>query len=204
MEREDKITVFDKIRLWWNFDARYYHKDFIQGVKNLWKWFPVIWRDRDWDTNFIYEIIRVKLNNQADYIGGKNRHTRAKRDAELMKLCSRLIQRCQDDHYDMEYMDYHESNYNFVDITDEDDIPEKYRKGKKLDIELVSENFDDYFKKYSRQYKRVMSGEVSRFRRPIEEKDKQVIAMEIAHENQDRCRKLLFKIMERRIEGWWD
>jgi len=204
MEREDKITVFDKIRLWWNFDARYYHKDFIQGVKNLWKWFPVIWRDRDWDTNFIYEIIRVKLNNQADYIGGKNRHTRAKRDAELMKLCSRLIQRCQDDHYDMEYMDYHESNYNFVDITDEDDIPEKYRKGKKLDIELVSENFDDYFKKYPRQYKRVMSGEVSRFRRPIEEKDKQVIAMEIAHENQDRCRKLLFKIMERRIEGWWD
>ncbi len=47
-------------------------------------------------------------------------------------------------------------------------------------------------------------GEVSRFSRPIEEKDKQVIAMEIAHENQDRCRKLLFKIMERRIEGWWD
>lgn len=204
MERGDKITVFDKIRLWWDFDARYYHKDIIQGVKNLWKWFPVIWRDRDWDTNFIYEIIKVKLNNQADYIGGKNRHTRAKRDAELMKLCSRLIQRCQDDHYDMEYMDYHESNYNFVDITDEDDIPEKYRKGKKLDVELVSENFDDYFKKYPRQYKRVMSGEVSRFRRPIEEKDKQVIAMEIAHENQDRCRKLLFKIMERRIEGWWD
>lgn len=204
MEREDKITVFDKIRLWWNFDARYYHKDFIQGVKNLWKWFPVIWRDRDWDTSFIYEIIKVKLNNQADYIGGKNRHTRAKRDAELMKLCSRLIQRCQDDHYDMEYMDYHESNYNFLDITDEDDIPEKYRKGKKLDIELVSENFDDYFKKYPRQYKRVISGEVSRFSRPIEEKDKQVIAMEIAHENQDRCRKLLFKIMERRIEGWWD
>lgn len=204
MERDEKITMFDKVRLWWNFDARYYHKDFIQGVKNLWKWFPVIWRDRDWDTNFIYEIIKVKLNNQADYIGGKNRHTRAKRDAELMKLCSRLIQRCQDDHYDMEYMDYHESNYNFLDITDEDDIPEKYRKGKKLDIELVSENFDDYFKKYPRQYKRVMSGEVSRFSRPIEEKDKQVIAMEIAHENQDRCRKLLFKLMERRIEGWWD
>ena len=204
MEREDKITVFDKIRLWWDFDARYYHKDFIQGVKNLWKWFPVIWKDRDWDSHFIYEIIRVKLNNQADYIGGKNRHTRAKRDAELMRLCSRLIQRCQDDHYDMEYMDYHESNYNFIDITDDDDIPEKYRKGKKLDIELVSENFDDYFKKYPRQYKHVMSGEVSRFSRPIEEKDKQVIAMEIAHENQDRCRKLLFKIMERRIEGWWD
>jgi len=28
--------------------------------------------------------------------------------------------------------------------------------------------------------------------------------MEITHENQDRCRKLVFKILESRIEGWWD
>jgi len=204
MERDDKITVFEKIRLWWKFDGRYYHKNFIEGVKNLWKWFPVIWKDRDWDHTFIYELIKVKLNNQADYIGGHDRHTRAKRDAELMRLTSRLIQRCQDDHYDMEYMDYHESNFNWLDITDEDDIPEKYKDSKRLEVDLISENFDDYFKKYPRQYKRVMSGEVSRFNRPIEEKDKQLIAMEIAHENQDRCRKLVFKIMEKRIEGWWD
>jgi hypothetical protein len=49
-----------------------------------------------------------------------------------------------------------------------------------------------------------MSGEVNRFSYPIEEKDKKLIAMEIAHENQDRCRKLVFKIMSNRIEGWWD
>jgi len=203
MER-DKINIFEKISLWWKFDGRYYHKDFIQGVKNLWKWFPTIWRDRDWDTTFIYEVIKVKLNNQAEYIGGKNRHTRAKRDAELMKLTSRLIQRCQDDHYDMEYMDYHESNLLWLDVTEEDNIPEKFKDSKRLEIEEISENFDEYFKKYPRQYKRVMSGEVNRFNRPIEEKTKNIIAMEIAHENQDRCRKLLFKIMEQRIEGWWD
>jgi hypothetical protein len=196
MER-DKINIFEKIRLWWKFDGRYYHKDFIEGVKNLWKWFPTIWRDRDWDHGFIYEVIKVKLKHQADYIGSHDRHTRAKRDSELMLLCARLIQRCQDEHYDMEYMDYHESNYNWVDVEDKPDL-------KKLEIEQLSENFDEYFKKYPLQYKRVMSGEVSRFSRPIEEKTKDIIAMEIAHENQDRCRKLLFKIMERRIEGWWD
>ena len=69
---------------------------------------------------------------------------------------------------------------------------------------LISENFDDYFKKYPRQYKRVMSGEINRYGRPIEEKDKKEIAMEIAHENQDRCRKLIFKIMESEISRWWD
>ena len=197
MEKDEKITIYDKVRLWWKFEAKYYHKDFIEGIKNLWKWFPVIWRDRDWDTNFIYEIIKVKLENQADYIGGKDRHDRAKRDAELMRLTSRLIQRCQDDHYDMEYMDYHNSNYNWIDVDGKSDL-------KQLDIEMVSENFDDYFKKYPRQYKRVMSGELNRFDRNIEEKEKQIIAMEIAHENQGRCRKLVFSIMEKRIDGWWD
>ena len=196
MER-DKINIFEKISLWWKFDGRYYHKNFIEGVKNLWKWFPVIWKDRDWDTNFIYELIRVKLNNQADYIGFHNRHTSAKRDAELMRLTSRLIKLCQDDYYDMEYMDYHESKFNWLDVEDKPDL-------KRLEIEEINENFDEYFKKYPRQYKRVMSGEVSRFSRPIEDKDKKLIAMEIAHENQDRCRKLVFKIMSNNINKWWD
>jgi hypothetical protein len=58
---------------------------------------------------------------------------------------------------------------------------------------------------YPRQYKRVLSGEVNRFKRDIEDtSDKKLIAMEIAHENHERCRKLIFKIMEREIEGWWD
>jgi hypothetical protein len=33
---------------------------------------------------------------------------------------------------------------------------------------------------------------------------KQRVAMNIAHINQDRARKLLFNILESQIEGWWD
>jgi hypothetical protein len=33
---------------------------------------------------------------------------------------------------------------------------------------------------------------------------KRVIAQNIAHLNHDRARKLLFKIMEENIEGWWN
>jgi hypothetical protein len=36
------------------------------------------------------------------------------------------------------------------------------------------------------------------------EDDKQLIAMNIGYINHDRVRKLLFKIMEENIEGWWD
>jgi hypothetical protein len=73
-----------------------------------------------------------------------------------------------------------------------------------MEDELISENFDEYFKKYPIQYKKVLSGEINRYNRPIEEKDKKLIAMEIAHENQERCHKLLFNIISNHIERWWD
>jgi hypothetical protein len=194
---KEKPNSFKKIGLWWKFSGRYYHSDFIQGVKNLWKWFPTIWRDRDWDHGFIYEIIKVKLKNQSDYIGSRNTFISSKRNSELMKLTTRLIQRCQDDFYELELMDYQEIKLKFV-PTDETE------KWFRMEDTIVSERFDEYFKKYPLQYKRVLSGEINRFDRDGEEKEKNLIGMEIAHENQERCRKLLFKIMERHIDGWWD
>jgi hypothetical protein len=115
----------------------------------------------------------------------------------MMALTTRLIQRCQDDYYDLEYMDFHEWRLNWLDVDGRPDL-------KEMDIEDVSDNFDEYFKKYPIQYKKVLSGEINRSGREIGHGNRQLYAMEIAQENQDRCRKLLFKIMERNIEGWWD
>ena len=198
MENE-KLNIFDKISLWWRFEARYYHKDFVQGVKNLVKWFPTVWKDRDYDQAYIYTILSKKLEFQSKYIGDRDFHTRAKRDAEIMKTCVRLISKVKNEDYGMEYLEYHETKHKFV------ETDELYKGEKTFEwvCDELSENFDEYFKKYPRQYKRVLSGEVNRFKRDGE-KDKKLIAMEIAHENQERCRKLLFKIMEENIERWWD
>jgi hypothetical protein len=130
--------------LWWRFEGKYYHKDFIVGIKNLWKWAPVIWNDRDWDDYYIYEIIRNKIKFQADYIEKKDRHLSAKRDSEIMRLVARLIKLQQDEFYGMEYMDYHKTNFDFI-PTDE---TEKYFT---IDDTLISENFQEYFNKYPLQ-----------------------------------------------------
>ena len=113
MKRE-KINIFYKIYLWWKFEGKYYHKDFIRGVKNLWRWFPTIWKDRDWDDHFIFELIRVKVQNQAKYIGDRDFHVSAKRDAEIMRTVAKLIKLQQDDFYGMEYMDYHDTKIDFM------------------------------------------------------------------------------------------
>jgi hypothetical protein len=185
-----------KIYYWWNNEARYYHRDFIQGVRNLIRWFPIIYNDQDWDDHFIWEIWKFKLYNQAKYIGGKDRHVDAKRDAEIILLCTRLMDRIQDEYYQAEYQDYQETKFRFEDSEHCHDCNELF-------IDEISEHFDDYFKKYPLIYKRVINGE-GIFRREGREDNKQIIAMNIAHINNDRVKKLLFTLLERNILKWWD
>lgn len=193
--------MFERIGLWWRYDGRYMHKEFARGIKNLWRWFPIIWKDRDWDHTYIYKIIETKLQFQAKGIGGRDRHTTANRDAEKMRTVAKLIERCREGFYEMEYMDYHESEIKFI-PTDET------KKWYTMEDNILSENFEAYFKKYPRQYKRVISGEaewVKNYIDPItEDHHPRKIAMCIANENHIRCRKLIFKIMESEIERWWD
>jgi len=160
-------------------------KQFFRRIYNLYRWFHIIWKDQDWDHSFIYEILKFKLKNQAEYIDGKDRYVGAKRDAEIMMTCVRLIDKVQSEWYGCEYQDYHESKLKFI---DSESHPGSYE----MEIEYISENLDDYFKKYPRIYKQVKG------------KDKHEIAFRIAKANEERAHKLLFKILEQNIRRWWD
>jgi hypothetical protein len=192
-----KHNIFTKIRLWWKFHARYYHKDFVRGIQKLWYWFPIIWKDRDWDDHYIFEVLKHKLKAQAKYIGDRDFHTRAQLDAKRMRLCVKLIQLIQDEPYAMEYMDYHKDRVWFTPCED--------REGSSLyNSEEVWENYDEFFKKYPLVYKRVLKGEGPFTLDGRDESEmKRIIAMNIAHINQDRVHRLLFKILEENIRGWW-
>jgi hypothetical protein len=195
-ENIPKPNLFRKIYLWWRFDGRYYHNDLIRGIKKLWYWFPVIWKDRDWDDHFIFEVLKHKLKAQAKYFGKNDRHTRVQLDSKRMRLCVKLIEKVQDESYQMEYMDYGKDRLWFTDCEDKPDYSV-------WNSEEVWEKYDDFFKKHPLIYKRVLKGE-GPFSLEGREDDKKIIAMNIAHINQQRAHKLLFKIMEQNILGWWD
>jgi hypothetical protein len=103
LKNRPRPNIFRRIYLWWVHDGKYYHKYFKEGVKNLWYWFPVIWKDRHWDDHYIFEVLKHKLKAQAKYISNNDHHTRAQLDAKRMRLCVKLIQLVQDETYAMEY-----------------------------------------------------------------------------------------------------
>jgi hypothetical protein len=162
-------------------------RQFIKNIKNLIRWFPIIWKDRDWDDHFIFEILKFKLKNQAEYIGKKGNHLSAERDAEIMMLCVRLIEKVQSEYYGTEYFNYQNSKLKFI---DSESHPGMYE----MEIEEISENYDEYFKKYPRIYNKHKDNSG----------DKGKIAFYMSRENEERAHKLLFKILEQNIRRWWD
>lgn len=192
-----QTTWWNQIALWWRFEARYYHREFVQGVRNLWNWLSVIWKDRDHDPAYVYRILQFKLEQQARGLGSRDRHTSAKRETEKMLLCARLCWLQQDDAYETEYLEYIDSEYEF---TPTDETGKWYS----MESTIIRNNLDDYFKRYPRQYKRIINGDLDWYGDPIDVTDKERIAMCIAHENQQRSKQLLFKILEQRLDHWWD
>jgi hypothetical protein len=183
-----KTYVLRHIRRWWRYTwIRNTYRDVKYGVKNIWNWLPVIWKDRDYDQHYIYSVLVHKLEKQAIFIHHNGNHVDAKRDAEKMMLCARLARMQQDEMYVDEYRDTFELKCEFV-PTDET------KQWFTMETEIVSENFIDYFAKYQRQYRLLDKMGL----------DKDEIARQIGYKNQKRSRKLLFKILEENIERWWD
>jgi len=186
------MKYFRKIKLWWIHEGKYLHRNIQKGIHNLYRWFPIIWKDRDWDDHYIWVLLEQKLINQANFIGKRGIHLHAERDAERMMTCVRLIKRIREEYYQMEYMDYHKCEFHWDDMPDEPDY-------KQLRIEELSENFNEYFRKYPSVYKKI----IERFD-DDEKKSKHKIALYMARENHNRAKKTLFKLLENHIESWWD
>lgn len=172
---------------------KYKIKAFFRRVYNLYRWLPVIWKDQDWDDWYIFEILKFKLKNQAEYISSHDRHVGAKRDAQIMMTCVRLIEKIQEEYYSGEYMEYHKADYKWIDSS-------KYPDYYQLEIVETSERFDEYFKKYPHTHRKVLENKNNIFRT----EGKRVVAMNMGHMNEEKAHRILFTLLERNIRRWWD
>jgi len=87
-----------------------FFKNLKKGIINFWVWKKIIYQDRNWDQFYIYEILQFKIRNQAKYIKKRNFYVGALRDAEVMELCDRLIEKVKTEFYELEPYDYKINN----------------------------------------------------------------------------------------------
>ena len=90
-------------RLWYKEDGfkHFFHtitspiRTFMASVKKILEWFPVIWKDRDWDHTYFYLILKHKLEMMSEYekkyaIAEKSDEIAAKMD-EAISLIEKIL-----------------------------------------------------------------------------------------------------------------
>lgn len=66
-----KESKFKKIAIkaWNKIDVSGKYNETKYGVRNLIKWLPIIWKDRDWDEYFLLRMMEKKFKNMSEYHG---------------------------------------------------------------------------------------------------------------------------------------
>jgi hypothetical protein len=164
-------------------------KEFLTGCKNLIKWSPTIWKQRDWDDSFIFGILQKKIEFQRKEIVSANRHTRVDIDNRDMTIVLNLIERVRNEHYGTEYLDYRETKFRFEDV-------EGKPKYKSLELDIIWEDDDTFLSKYPSTVRKVIKDKP--------ELNKTDLCFWVAQYNQERAHDLLFKILKERMRWWWD
>lgn len=194
MKHYNKLVV-PKDSAWdrktWRSYAPIWFDKFIDSIHNLIDWLPVIWKDRHWDDYYILKMLQRKIELQREYLVKANRYVRIEEDNFWMTVVLNLIEREHEGYYECEYMDYIKQDIVFEPIEGTDSCS--------LNFETKWENLDEYLNKYPRTKYRVI-----RENKGVDFTEKDRLAMYMARHRQQKCRNLIFEILKRYSNRWWD
>ena len=151
------------------------------GIQNLITWFPIIWKDRDWDHWYLYTILKFKLSNMEKLHRKYGHCVNSEKMADQIKVCVNLLDRLiKDEYYEMTFKNHEkkwgEAHFNWDNCED--------KKGYcSLRIERDNVKTDEDKKQERKQFRRLCKIEANLRKQDVE---------------------YLFKIMEKHIQGWWD
>jgi len=165
-------------------ELTYPFRDFYRRVKNVLRWLPVIWKDRDYDDSYITEILIKKLEFTRDfYLSGKAYSAEAEKVADEIKEAIDRLHMTRDswEFYEdlaMEQLEqkWGKTTFEFVPLEDRPGLTEMKSKTEKV-------NTDEEEEQYRKE-----------FRETLDEARKQYMKDKIK----------AYKFIAKNIDKWWD
>lgn len=134
------------------------------GVRNLWYWKKIIWKDRWYDYIFILSLLQHKLRQTEHMTRHRGNHVNNIDDADKMKVAVNLLDRLlEDDYFERAtksiYEDYGDPEFNWEDC---DDITLKKLNihHNKIQTEEDQADFNRRFKEASFRQARSKQGDI--------------------------------------------
>lgn|GEM_PF-2263705 len=150
-------------------------KVFTHQVRNVFRWTPVIWNDRDWDSGYVYAILYFKLKNMEEFFRSGDTYTvNAEKRAQEIRIAKDLARRlAEEDQLENATM-WHDKRFEPVDFEDLiEDVP-----GQPFSIYVGDPN-----KERGESF-----GKCCKHAEYLRKRDKEYF----------------FDYMKKKIDGWWD
>jgi hypothetical protein len=74
-------------------NLKIYLKRSVRRTKRFFVWFPILWKDEDWDSAYLFEIMRFKISRIRKEVEKNKRHIGYEKDVRDMKVAEELLNR---------------------------------------------------------------------------------------------------------------
>ena len=182
------------------FSAKNWIKYFFVFIVKLFKWIPILWKDRDYDYSFIFDILKKKIHQQRDFIVKNNRHSNIEQTNHWMTVCLNLIERIQGSYYEMEHFEYEDDK-----IMSDSTSQKLYR----MEREYLRDNLIDYIDKYPldrdktiKFFKKLNGEDLSDY--ATNQENRSTLCTFMSKKRHEKAIKVLFLVLAQKIEAWWD
>ena len=168
----------------------YWIKRKIWQIKNVIRWLPIIWEQYDFDYSESIDVFKFQLQKQAEFFeSDRARSTRAPYQAKRIRTVIKLMDKVYNEEYSMEYIDILKEMYG------EDVLEVSF-------IETGDSIFNDFSGKDEKLYTVKYKYESWDNAEEISQIKDELFVM--CHEKQKRAHKILWGLIEKDIETWWD
>lgn len=142
----------------------YPFRDFYRRVRNVFRWLPTIWNDRDWDDSYITEILIKKLEFTRDfYLSGKSYKLHSNQTAEEIQEAIIMLHMTRDswEFYEEPAADeierkWGKTTFEFIPLEDKPGLSEMISNTEKVktpeDREQYSKEFRESMMKTRKEY----------------------------------------------------
>jgi hypothetical protein len=159
-------------------------KRFFRKVKRVIDFLPIIWKGYDFDYHYAIELFRYQLERMANFFESNGAYSvESKANAQRIRTVLKLMDKVYDEEYAMEHVDliqalYGEEKFESVSL-DREDCKGCYT------YRLTHANaVDEQHQKEILQVRQQMA--------------------KLSYQKQKRAHKLLWQMIEHRIQWWWD
>jgi hypothetical protein len=160
---------------------KHFLKRKIRQIKNVFRWLPIIWKQYDFDYHYSLEVFKFQLQKQAEFLESDRAVTMYAKDrAKRIRTILKLMDKVYTEEYAMEYQDI---------------LVEMYGKDV-LEIKFIEDKSKPTMYRMVHKYESWDNAE------EISQIKDELFQMSI--EKQNRAHKILWSLIEKDIQTWWD